>query len=79
MPKTTPKAAAARPATSRRHDLVLPPCPGGLRLDQALSQALPQYSRSRLAFEHPITGKAIEVTSPLPADFKRLLAVLREG
>jgi 23S rRNA pseudouridine1911/1915/1917 synthase len=61
MPKITPKAAKrAKPAKApkaikvpkaqtRRHDLVLPACPGGLRLDQALSQALPQYSRSRLA------------------------------
>jgi len=52
MPKITSKAAAAAaapPPETRRHDLVLPPCPGGLRLDQALSQALPQYSRSRLA------------------------------
>jgi 23S rRNA pseudouridine1911/1915/1917 synthase len=31
------------------HELTLPPCPGGQRLDQALAQALPQYSRSRLA------------------------------
>ena len=48
MPKTAPKAAAASPET-RQHELVLPPSPGGLRLDQALSLALPQYSRSRLA------------------------------
>jgi 23S rRNA pseudouridine1911/1915/1917 synthase len=47
MPKTAPKAAAALQA--RRHDLLLPPHRGGLRLDQALSLALPQYSRSRLA------------------------------
>ena len=38
---------AAQP--SSRADWVLPPHPGGLRLDQALSLALPQYSRSRLA------------------------------
>jgi 23S rRNA pseudouridine1911/1915/1917 synthase len=31
------------------HKLVLAPCPGGQRLDQALAAALPQYSRSRLA------------------------------
>jgi 23S rRNA pseudouridine1911/1915/1917 synthase len=52
MPKTASKAAKtppAAPAETRRHDLVLPPVTGGLRLDQALSQALPQYSRSRLA------------------------------
>jgi 23S rRNA pseudouridine1911/1915/1917 synthase len=33
----------------RVHSLVLAPCPGGQRLDQALAAALPQYSRSRLA------------------------------
>jgi 23S rRNA pseudouridine1911/1915/1917 synthase len=31
------------------HQLTLPSCPGGQRLDQALAAALPQYSRSRLA------------------------------
>ncbi len=31
------------------HQLQLPACPGGQRLDQALAAALPQYSRSRLA------------------------------
>src|SRR5688572_7008435 len=31
------------------HDLTLPQCPQGQRLDQALAAALPQYSRSRLA------------------------------
>jgi len=51
MPKTAPKAAkaGATPAETRRHELVLPPHGGGMRLDQALSLALPQYSRSRLS------------------------------
>lgn len=31
------------------HQVQLPECPGGQRLDQALATALPQYSRSRLA------------------------------
>lgn len=31
------------------HKLVIPECPAGQRLDQALVAALPQYSRSRLA------------------------------
>ncbi len=31
---------------------------------------------ARLAFEHPITGKPVEVTAPLPADMEALLAVL---
>jgi 23S rRNA pseudouridine1911/1915/1917 synthase len=33
----------------REHSLVLPESPAGTRLDAALAQALPQYSRSRLA------------------------------
>jgi len=32
----------------REHDLVLPPESAGLRFDQALARALPQYSRARL-------------------------------
>lgn len=32
----------------RTHSLVLPPAAAGLRLDQALARALPQYSRARL-------------------------------
>jgi 23S rRNA pseudouridine1911/1915/1917 synthase len=41
----------ARPqaATVREHQLTLPETPAGVRLDQALGAALPQYSRSRLA------------------------------
>jgi len=31
---------------------------------------------ARLAFEHPISGKPIEVTAPLPADMQALLAAL---
>jgi 23S rRNA pseudouridine1911/1915/1917 synthase len=31
---------------------------------------------AKLAFEHPATGKPVEVTAPLPADFQALLAVL---
>jgi 23S rRNA pseudouridine1911/1915/1917 synthase len=31
----------------------------------------------RLAFVHPATGKAVEVTAPLPADFEAALAALR--
>jgi 23S rRNA pseudouridine1911/1915/1917 synthase len=31
---------------------------------------------ARLAFEHPVTGKPVEVTAPLPEDFQALLAVL---
>src|SRR5690242_141694 len=32
----------------RSHSLILPPSAAGLRLDQALARALPQYSRARL-------------------------------
>ncbi len=31
---------------------------------------------ARLAFEHPVTGKAVDLSAPLPADFQALLAVL---
>jgi len=33
----------------------------------------------RLGFDHPITGKRIEVETPPPADFERLLRRLRSG
>ena len=46
MPK---RARAASAAATLEHRLEMPPAPGGTRLDLALSQALPQYSRSRLA------------------------------
>src|SRR5215471_16031317 len=36
------------PAEFRAHALTLPPGAAGLRFDQALAQALPQYSRARL-------------------------------
>ncbi len=50
----------------------------------AVRDALKAFGRQalhagRLAFEHPVTGKTIDVSSPLPVDFRRLLAVLREG
>jgi 23S rRNA pseudouridine1911/1915/1917 synthase len=32
---------------------------------------------ARLAFEHPVTGEAVEVTSPLPADLAAALAAAR--
>jgi 23S rRNA pseudouridine1911/1915/1917 synthase len=31
---------------------------------------------ARLAFEHPVSGKPVDVTSPLPEDFQALLAAL---
>jgi 23S rRNA pseudouridine1911/1915/1917 synthase len=45
-----PKRVRTAPAVQNlEHRLELPPSPGGVRLDLALSQALSQYSRSRLA------------------------------
>jgi 23S rRNA pseudouridine1911/1915/1917 synthase len=45
-----PRANLPAPAAPSRHVLELPESPtGGIRLDQALAAALPQYSRSRLA------------------------------
>lgn len=48
---------------------------------QELIEALRAFKRqalhaARLAFEHPITGKPVDVTSPLPEDMQSLLAVL---
>jgi 23S rRNA pseudouridine1911/1915/1917 synthase len=31
-----------------------------------------------LAFEHPRSGKRLELESPLPTDYRELLAALRE-
>jgi 23S rRNA pseudouridine1911/1915/1917 synthase len=47
MRKRAPAVETA--AHIKEHRLTLPPQPGGARLDLALSRALPQYSRSRLA------------------------------
>jgi 23S rRNA pseudouridine1911/1915/1917 synthase len=41
-------AAAGQPADFRTHALTLAPAAAGLRFDQALARALPQYSRARL-------------------------------
>jgi 23S rRNA pseudouridine1911/1915/1917 synthase len=46
-PPGAPPTAAA-PAEFRSHALILPRAAAGLRLDQALARALPQYSRARL-------------------------------
>ena len=47
-----------------------------------LGEALQGFRRqalhaARLAFQHPRTGKDVEVTAPVPADFEHLLAALR--
>jgi 23S rRNA pseudouridine1911/1915/1917 synthase len=71
------------------HPLVGDPLYGGRRqltagASPALREALAKFGRqalhaARLSFEHPLTGRAIDVESPLPADFAALLAALRAG
>jgi 23S rRNA pseudouridine1911/1915/1917 synthase len=34
---------------------------------------------ARLALVHPVSGAALEFTAPLPADFTRMLAALRQA
>jgi 23S rRNA pseudouridine1911/1915/1917 synthase len=48
---------------------------------ESLRQALREFPRqalhaARLAFDHPVTGKPVECTSPLPADMRALLDAL---
>jgi 23S rRNA pseudouridine1911/1915/1917 synthase len=55
----------------------LPPRPSDM-----LIQAIREFRRQalhawRIAFDHPATGRHIELESELPADFARLLRVLR--
>ena len=71
------------------HPLVGDPAYGGRRqltagASPAKRAALQNFGRQalhagRLAFEHPITSKPVEVSSKLPADFAALLAVLRKA
>jgi 23S rRNA pseudouridine1911/1915/1917 synthase len=71
------------------HPLVGDPLYGGRRqltagASPALREALAAFRRqalhaARLSFTHPITGRDIEVESPLPEDFEQLLAALRAG
>jgi 23S rRNA pseudouridine1911/1915/1917 synthase len=55
---------------------------GRLTLPKGASEALRQFLRefprqalhaARLQFDHPVTGKAVECVSPLPADLRGLL------
>ena len=72
----------------RRNPLVGDPVYGGrLALPAGASQALIDMLRrfkrqalhaARLAFEHPASGETVTFEAPLPQDFERLLAVLRE-
>lgn len=72
----------------RRHPLVGDPV-YGRRLaipagaSEALGQALRAFRRqalhaARLAFTHPVSGTPVAFEAPLPADFERLLTLLRE-
>ena len=71
------------------HPLVGDPLYGGRRqltggLTPEQREALQSFRRqalhaARLSFEHPVTGKTVEVASKLPADFEALLAVLRKA
>ena len=52
--------------------------------DHAYGKPSPLVDRTalhaaRLAFDHPVTGKRIELASPLPRDLERLVARLRGG
>jgi 23S rRNA pseudouridine1911/1915/1917 synthase len=70
------------------HPLVGDPLYGGRRQLTAgssptLRAALTTFGRqalhaAKLEFEHPVTGKAICVESPLPADLAALLEILRK-
>jgi 23S rRNA pseudouridine1911/1915/1917 synthase len=72
----------------RRNPLVGDPVYGGrLALPAGASEALIDVLRrfrrqalhaARLAFTHPASGETLAIEAPLPADFERLLAVLRE-
>jgi len=52
----------------RTHELQLPPDPAGVRLDQALARALPQYSRSRLRAWIDAGAVQLEGRIPRPRD-----------
>lgn len=72
----------------RRHGLLGDPVYGPrLGLPKGASEHLQQTLRrfrrqalhaTRLAFEHPITGEAVEVKAPIPKDFADLLEALEE-
>jgi 23S rRNA pseudouridine1911/1915/1917 synthase len=72
----------------RRHPLVGDPVYGGRALlpagaGERLVAALRGFRRqalhaARLEFPHPVSGEALRLEAPLPDDFERLLAALRE-
>jgi 23S rRNA pseudouridine1911/1915/1917 synthase len=57
---------------SLKHPLVGDSLYGGAPMDPMQRQALHAY---RLAFTHPVTGKALEFHVPLPDDMQRLLSL----
>ena len=56
------------PEEFRSHTLELPASSAGLRLDQALAQALPQYSRARLKSWIEVGAVQVEGRVPRPRD-----------
>ncbi|SIS73762.1 ribosomal large subunit pseudouridine synthase D [Phaeovulum vinaykumarii] len=72
------------------HGLVGDPTYGGKRrvsartLGAAAAEAVAAFPRqalhaATLGFTHPLSGEDLRFTSPLPADFAQLLALLRQG
>ncbi|PTV94322.1 ribosomal large subunit pseudouridine synthase D [Rhodobacter aestuarii] len=72
------------------HGLVGDPTYGGKRklpvriIGEAAAQAVASFPRqalhaATLGFTHPVTGEELSFTSPLPADFEALQAILRAG
>jgi len=59
------------PEEFRTHELMLPDAAAGLRLDQALARALPQYSRARLRTW--IDAGAVQVEGRLPRPRDKVL------
>ncbi len=60
-----------------RREARLPPDSRARRAAEAIGrQAL---HAARIAFDHPRTGRRVAFEAPLPADFRRALAVLRSG
>jgi 23S rRNA pseudouridine1911/1915/1917 synthase len=58
----------------RRRALGLPPRPE----DDTIEMERQALHAHRLEFSHPKTGQTMSFCAPLPADFERVLTVLRE-
>ncbi len=72
------------------HPLLADPVYGGTRREARLPPGHPARRAAevigrqalharRIAFDHPRTGERLEIEAPVPEDFRRALAVLREG